>query len=357
VNSIVFTGGGSAGHVTPNIDLIKRLLEEGWEVKYIGSYDGMEKNIIEQLPIKYFGISTGKLRRYKSWQNFIDPFRILKGIFQSVILLRKIKPKVLFSKGGFVAFPSVFAAWLCRVPVIVHESDMSPGLANKLSFPFASKICLTFEASKKYFSRQEKLCITGTPIRKELFNGDEEKARTLCQFDSNKPCLLVIGGGQGAESINTVVRQSLDRLTVNYSIIHLCGKGKLDKALEGRQDYFQLEYANQELADFFALSKLVISRSGANSVYELLALKIPHIFIPLSRKASRGDQIENANYFAGKGVSVILEEEKLTVNSLCEQIHQTFSQLETIKEKLDVLDVQSASDQIITLIKKISSLN
>ena len=287
--SIVFTGGGTAGHVAPNIALIQAVKNKGWDVVYIGSSDGIEKQMIERIHIPFYGIKSGKLRRYLSLKNLLDPFKIVYGIIQSFFLIYKLKPDVVFSKGGFVAFPVVIGAWLNRVPIVAHESDISPGLANRLCFPFVNKICLTFEAGKKHFKRQDKIEVTGTPIREQLLSGNNVRGLELCAFQLDKPCLLVIGGSQGAGSINRCIRDALPRLTQEYQVAHLCGKEKVDSSLNDVVGYKQFEYAHEELADLFAMASVIVSRSGANSLYEILALGIPHILIPLPAEVSRGD--------------------------------------------------------------------
>jgi UDP-N-acetylglucosamine--N-acetylmuramyl-(pentapeptide) pyrophosphoryl-undecaprenol N-acetylglucosamine transferase len=317
--TILFTGGGSAGHVTPNLALIKKFQEKNWRPVYIGSINGIEKEIIAKTGIPYYGIATGKLRRYFSWQNFIDPFKVIAGFFQAFFLCRKLKPAVVFSKGGFVAFPVVVAAWLNRIPVIAHESDLTPGLANRLSYAFAKVICLTFAESKKYFKSQDKLLITGTPLREELFTGDADKGRNFCGFSADKKTILVVGGGLGAKRINDTIRALLPQLLIDYQVIHLCGKGKL-AGLQEMPWYKPFEYLHEELADVMAFTDLVISRAGANSLYELLALKKPHILIPLPKAGSRGDQIANAKHFADLGLSQVILEEQLTPEKLLEKI-------------------------------------
>jgi UDP-N-acetylglucosamine--N-acetylmuramyl-(pentapeptide) pyrophosphoryl-undecaprenol N-acetylglucosamine transferase len=349
---IVLTGGGTAGHVTPNIALIEVLKPEGWLIDYVGSADGVEKAMITAINIPYYAVRSGKLRRYFSWKNFLDPINIVLGIWQAYRLLRKLKPDVVFSKGGFVGFPVVVGAWLNCIPVVAHESDMSPGLANRLSFPFVNKICVTFAAAKKHFKRQENVEVTGTPIRQELFNGKKAKGLALCGFKDEKPCLLVVGGSQGANVMNVCVRQTLDTLCKDFQVIHLCGKGKVDNALVGKTGYYQLEYANEELADLFAASELVISRAGANALYEILALGKPHVLIPLSRQASRGDQIQNARYFQQQGISVVVDEEALTPETLLSAVNEVSANRSQIIEKIKALGIESATLKIIDVIKE-----
>jgi len=317
MTKIIFTGGGSAGHVTPNIALIKKLQEKRWQVFYIGSKSGLEKELIANLNVPYFQISTGKLRRYFSWHNFIDPLKIFCGIIQAFFICRKIKPQVVFSKGGFVAFPVVVAAWLNRIPVLIHESDLTPGLANKLSFAFAKQICVTFADTEQYINH--KVTVTGTPIREELFLGDANKGLELCDFTNNKKIILIYAGGLGSRNINKVIRSLLPKLLNDFQVVHICGKNNIDNKLT-LKGYKQFAYLHTELADIMACANMVISRAGANSIYELLTLQKPHILIPLPKTASRGDQVVNARYFAAKGLSQVIFEESLTTSTLYERI-------------------------------------
>jgi UDP-N-acetylglucosamine--N-acetylmuramyl-(pentapeptide) pyrophosphoryl-undecaprenol N-acetylglucosamine transferase len=346
---IVLTGGGSAGHVTPNVALIPDLQAQGWIIDYIGSEQGQERGMIEALGIPYHPIATGKLRRYLSWQNVLDPVRVLKGIVQVYRLIRKLKPQLIFSKGGFVALPVVFGGWLTRTPIVAHESDFSVGLANRLSFPFVDKICVTFAACKAGIKQQHKVIVTGTPIRESLFKGDRDKGLTRCGFQSDKPCLLVMGGGQGAHAINQCIRDSLGALAPSIQVIHLCGKGKLDPTLSQRSGYYQLEYADAELPDLLAASNWVVSRAGANTLYELLALAKPHILIPLPRLSSRGDQIQNAHYFESLGISQVIAEENLSTENLLAAIDTLQIRREVILEQIAKLHIQSAAQQIVGL--------
>ncbi|MFI4962430.1 MAG: undecaprenyldiphospho-muramoylpentapeptide beta-N-acetylglucosaminyltransferase [Legionellales bacterium] len=350
--SIVFTGGGTAGHVTPNIALIHEFQGDGWDIAYVGSADGVEQAMIEAIGITFHAVSSGKLRRYFSLKNILDPFKIILGIFQSFWLFNKLKPDVLFSKGGFVAFPVVVGAFLNRIPIIAHESDMSPGLATRLCLPFVNRMCLSFEAAKNHFKKQDKIEVTGTPIRQQLFEGNAARGLKLCAFQADKPCLLVMGGSLGAASINLAIRQSLDALTQHYQVIHLCGKNKVDASLIGVGGYCQFEYINEELADLFAAASVVVSRSGANSLCEILALNKPHVLIPLSTKISRGDQIQNACYFEKAGISLVIQDEALNSQTLLdalEQIRQTQTEIEL---KIKALHIASATKKIVALIKE-----
>lgn len=322
---IVLTGGGTAGHVTPNIAMIPRLKELGYKISYIGSYEGMERKLIEELQIPYYGISSGKLRRYFDWKNFTDPFRVLKGFGEAKSLLKKLKPDIVFSKGGFVTVPVVIAAKQCKIPVILHESDMTPGLANRLCLSSATKICCNFPETKNNLPA-EKAVITGTPIRQELLQGSREQALAFTGLSGEKPIIAIMGGSLGSVVVNDAVRGILPELLKDFEVIHLCGKGKKDDSLDNVDGYRQYEYIQKELADLFAVSDIVISRAGANAICEITALKKPNLLIPLSAKASRGDQILNARSFEKQGFSLVLEEEELSDQILLETIHKLYSQ-------------------------------
>lgn len=316
---IIMTGGGTAGHVTPNLALVPELRKNDFEIKYIGSYEGIEKEIIANSNIPFYGISSGKLRRYFSMKNFTDPFKVIKGIAQAMKILSKEKPDVIFSKGGFVAVPVVIAASIKKIPVVAHESDMTPGLANKLSAPFCDKLCVTFRESLKYI-KEDKGILTGSPIREEIFNGDAVKGKEFCGFKNNKEILFIMGGSLGSQLINNEIRKNLDNLLNEFNIIHICGKGNIDDSLNNKEGYKQFEYVSEELPHLMAASDYIISRAGANSIFEFLALKKPTILIPLSKKASRGDQILNSKSFAKEGYSLMIEEEELTDNALYNKI-------------------------------------
>lgn len=347
---IVLTGGGTAGHVTPNIALIPRLKELGYEISYIGSLDGIEKKLIEELNIPYYGISSGKLRRYFDLKNFSDPFKVLKGYAQSRKLLKKLKPDVVFSKGGFVTVPVVVAAKGCKIPAIIHESDMTPGLANKLAIPSATKVCCNFPETLKHLP-EEKAVLTGTPIRQELLSGDKLEALKFCGFTANKPVIMIIGGSLGAAAVNDNIRKILPELLKDFQVIHLCGKGKLDESLQNTEGYIQFEYIKKELADLFALADIVVSRAGANAICELLALQKPNLLIPLSAKASRGDQILNARSFEKQGYSMVLEEEEITDEKLLSTIHTLYEKRDDFTNAMKQSNSIDSITKIITLIE------
>ena len=325
---IVLTGGGTAGHVTPNIAMIPRLKELGYKISYIGSYEGIEKKLIEELGIPYYGISSGKLRRYFDVKNFTDPFRVLKGFMEAKKLMKELKPDVVFSKGGFVTVPVVIAASRRKIPTFIHESDMTPGLANKICIPFATKVCCNFPETISNLPK-DKAVLTGTPIRQELLTGSREKGLAFTGLSPDKPVILIIGGSLGATAVNEAVRSILSELLEDFQVVHLCGKGKLDENLKNTKGYVQYEYIKKELADLFALADIVISRAGANAICELSALNKPNLLIPLSARASRGDQILNARSFEHLGYSKVLEEEEITKDSLLDAVHDLYENRES----------------------------
>ena len=349
---IVFTGGGSAGHVTPNIALIERARSEGWECVYVGSHAGIEKEIIEPLGIPYYAIASGKLRRYFDWQNFIDPFYILIGVIQSLFICLWNRPNVVFSKGGFVAVPVVVAAWLCRIPVICHESDVTPGLANKICFPFARNICVNFEQTRQYLP-EGKVLVTGTPVRKSLLDGDRSRGLNYLGVTSDKPVLLVFGGSLGAKAINEQVRRVINQLSHQFVLVHVTGAGNEDSALKEVPDYMQIEFLVDEFGDVLAAADIVIARAGANSIYELLLTRKPHILIPLSAAASRGDQIINARIFAESGYSRVIDEDELDDDSFVKVVEEVFANRAEIAARLGEFEIQDSTTIIIGLIKKI----
>ena len=348
---IILTGGGTAGHVTPNIALIPELKKAGFDIHYIGSKNGIERRLIREMGIPYYPISSGKLRRYFDLKNFTDPFRVLKGYGQASRLIRKLKPDILFSKGGFVSVPVVIAAKRKKVPVIIHESDITPGLANKLSFSSASKICCNFPETVKYLP-QGKAVLTGSPIRADLFKGSRKKGLALCRFRDDRPVLLVMGGSLGSAAINQAVRASLGDLLETFQIIHLCGKGHLDQSLKETEGYCQFEYAGAELPDLFAATDLFISRAGANTICEILALKKPNILIPLTAAASRGDQLLNAASFEKSGYSYVLKEEQMTKDSLLAAVNHVTENREQYIRALTKGAGNSAVESIMDLINK-----
>ena len=346
---IILTGGGTAGHVTPNIALIPKLRELGYDIQYIGSYNGIEKELIEPFGIPYHGISSGKLRRYFSLQNFTDPFRVIKGLGEAKKLVKILHPDVIFSKGGFVSVPVVLAGKSRHVPTIIHESDMTPGLANKISMPSASKICCNFPEAMEHLPK-EKAVLTGTPIRQELFQGNPLDALVFTKLEANRPTILVVGGSTGSVKVNEAVRSCLNDLLKTYQVIHLCGKGKTDSAFEGRPGYVQYEYIKKELSSLLALADIVISRAGANAICELQALAKPNILIPLGSNASRGDQILNAESFKKQGFSYVLPEDELNEQSLLAAVSEVYEHRAEYKQAMEASQMSNSIDIIINLI-------
>ena len=353
MKKIVLTGGGTAGHVTPNIALIPALKEAGYEISYIGSYNGIEKKLIEELGIPYYGISSGKLRRYFDLKNLTDPFRVLKGMSQAKKLMKELKPDIVFSKGGFVAVPVVRAAGKCRIPAIIHESDMTPGLANKLCFKYADKVCCNFPETVTTLP-DSKGVLTGSPIRKDLLMGDRIAGLKLCGFNTDKPVLMVIGGSLGALHVNEAIRAILPDLLQKYQVIHICGKGKVDETFYSTTGYYQFEYVNSELKDLFAAADIVVSRAGANVICELLAMKKPNLLIPLPAGASRGDQILNAKSFNKQGYSALLEEEDMSEPTLLEAIDDLYNNREKYIEAMSSSKLNNAVETIVNLINEYS---
>lgn len=319
MKKIVLTGGGTAGHVTPNLSLLPYLREAQFEIHYIGSRNGIEKEIIsKETDVTYHAIRTGKLRRYFSWKNFTDPFRVIAGYGDAKKCMKEIKPDVVFSKGGFVSVPVAAAAHKYQIPVISHESDITPGLANRIAKRFATKICLTFPDGLQQIPPPLGV-YTGSPIRESLYQGDAERARRRLSFD-RKPVILVMGGSLGSKVINQALRANLESLCSQYNIIHLCGKKNLVTLPESasdfvRRSYAQFEFVSEELSDFLACADLIVSRAGSNAIHEFLALHKPMLLIPLSLEASRGDQILNAESFEKRGFAIVLREENLTPES------------------------------------------
>jgi len=351
MKKIVLTGGGTAGHVTPNLALLPSLLKRGYDIRYIGSRQGIERKLIENAGIPYDGISSGKLRRYFDFKNFSDPFRVIKGYAEALRLIKKHRPDVVFSKGGFVSVPVVLAAKHYKIPTIIHESDMTPGLANKICIPSAVKVCCNFPETLACLPA-EKALLTGSPIRKELLEGDRLTGLKYTGLSANKPIILVIGGSLGSVTVNSAIRQLLPRLLDLYQVIHICGKGNLDENLFGQKGYVQYEYVDAPLRHLFAAADLIISRAGANSICEILALRKPNILIPLSAAASRGDQILNARSFEKQGFSTVLEEEYLSENTLFQAVCETMNNRQQF---INTMNQSILSDAITTIIDLIDS--
>ncbi len=350
MKTIVLTGGGTAGHVTPNIALLPKLIEEEWTISYIGSKNGIEKELISALDIPYYEISSGKLRRYLSIENIKDPFKVVKGLLDSYKLLRKLKPDVVFSKGGYVSVPVVMAAKFLNIPVIIHESDITPGLANKIAGRSASKICVNFPETLKYVG--SKGVLTGTPIRQELFKGRKCDGAKLCKFEDNKPVLMIMGGSLGSVKVNNAVREALGEFTEKFNVVHICGRGNLDESLNSIKSYRQFEYVGAELPDLFAVTDIILSRAGANALAEIIALAIPNVLIPLSKEASRGDQILNAASMQKQGYSEVIQEEELNKDILIETINKVYMNREFYCNTMTANKNNNGTTNVLQEIKK-----
>ena len=351
MKKIILTGGGTDGHVTPNLALLPSLRKEEFEIHYIGSYNGIERRLIEDAGIPYDGISSGKLRRYFDIKNFSDPLRVLKGYGQAKRLMKQYRPDIVFSKGGFVSVPVVLAAKHYKIPVIIHESDMTPGLANKICIPAAKKVCCNFPETLNYLPK-DKAVLSGSPIREELLTGDRLSGLQYAGLSANHPVILVIGGSLGSVTVNHAVRSILPKLLSQFQVIHICGKGNLDESLIGTSGYVQYEYVDKPLRHLFAAADLIISRAGANSICEILALRKPNILIPLSAAASRGDQILNANSFAKQGFSTVLEEEVLTSDTLYQAVSDTYKKRTAFIEAMEKSTLNNAVETIMNLIRE-----
>lgn len=351
MKKIVLTGGGTAGHVTPNIALLPALRDAGYEVYYMGSYDGIEKKLIADFDVPYTGIATGKFRRYLDPKNLTDPFRVIKGFGESRTYLKELQPDVVFSKGGFVSVPVVRAAASLKIPCIIHESDMTPGLANRLCIPVAGKICCNFPETMQKMP-EGKAVLTGSPVRSELTQGNKLAGLDMCGFTANKPVIMVIGGSLGAANVNKAVRDALPRLLEDFQVVHLCGKGKIDNLFLNTAGYKQFEYIKAELKDLFAMADIVISRAGANAICELLALKKPNILIPLPAASSRGDQLLNAASFEAQGFSIVINEDDLTTHLLVEKVHELFQNRADYRKVMENSSQMDSIPKIMQLIEE-----
>ena len=349
--SIILTGGGTAGHVSLNQAIIPTLISEGYNVHYIGSNDGIEKELITQSfpDVPYHSISSGKLRRYFSMKNFTDPFKVLAGVGQAFSVIRKVKPTMIFSKGGFVSVPVVIAAKLAKIPVVIHESDVTPGLANKIALPFASHIFTIFQDTLKYLPSDKATC-TGSIVREQLFKGNALKGKKLCGFTDDKKVLLVMGGSLGSVVLNDSLRSNLPEILATYNVIHLCGKENVDTTLDSLKGYKQFGYVTNELPDLLHAADLVVSRAGSNSIFEFLALEKPMLLIPLSAAKSRGDQILNANIFERQGFAHVLEEEMLSKSTFMKAINTLAKRSPEYIEAMKKAESPKTPDEMVKLI-------
>lgn len=347
---VLFTGGGSAGHVVPSLPLIAHFAAAGSKISYVGSAQGPERDLVAPLGVPFYAIRSGKLRRYWSWRNVADLWWIFVGVLQAIVLIGRLRPSIVFSKGGYAAFPVVVGAWVWRVPIVAHESDLTPGLANRLSLPFVAAVCTTF-ALTQFPVRNRPVIHTGTPLRSQLLNGDAARGRALLATSADRPLVIVFGGSLGAEVLNRVVREALDRLLGFATVVHVCGPHRTDAAMANRAGYHQFEYVGSDWGDMLAAADVVVSRAGANSLYELVALRKPHLLVPLPRSASRGDQISNAAYAKSHGWSRVVAEEELDAARLDADIRAIYAERATIVRALEnagLGDGTSAVAQVIS---------
>ena len=348
MKKIILTGGGTAGHVIPNLALIPSLKAADFDIYYIGSHNGIERDLVESSGIPYFGISSGKLRRYASIKNATDIFRVGKGLIDAIRIIRKIKPDIIFSKGGFVVVPVIMAAKLLRIKSVIHESDMTPGLANKIAMPFAAKVCVSFPETLAHIPKQKGI-YTGSPIRSEISAADSSAGLRHVGFGSNGlPILLVTGGSQGSKAINATVREVLPKLLTRFRVAHLCGKGNLSGiTLPG---YAEFEYIDKGMADVLSIADIVVSRAGANTLFELTALGKPNLLIPLPASSSRGDQILNAASFEKQGFSMVLPEENMTADRLLTDIYNLYDNRDIYVAKMPSKDTAGGTQKVMDAI-------
>ncbi|WP_294430546.1 undecaprenyldiphospho-muramoylpentapeptide beta-N-acetylglucosaminyltransferase [uncultured Treponema sp.] len=319
--TFVFAGGGTGGHIYPGLAVAQELRSiaenNNQEIKivWLGNSTGMDRVLVEKSGSVdgFEGIPSGKLRRYFSFKNFTDFFKIFAGFVKSFFILLKLKPTVLFSKGGFVSVPPCMAAKLLRIPVFTHECDFTPGLATKINSRFASKILISYEETKRYLgpAKAKKAVVTGNPVRPVFYSPDPENGRAFLfdgrsDYDSEKPVLLVLGGSLGAHQINELVASNLDWLTERFNVVHQCGAKDADLMPKNHDGYFLHPFIYNEMCDVIACADIVLSRAGANSIWECSVLGKPMVLIPLCGSGTRGDQVDNARFFEEKGAAIVL---------------------------------------------------
>ena len=351
---IVLTGGGTAGHVTPHMSLIPRLQAAGYELHYIGTERGIEHELIARIPgITYHVVQSGKLRRYFSLQNFTDPFRVLRGAFTSVRLMHTLKPDVCFSKGGFVSVPVVIGAWLAHVPTVCHESDLTPGLANRISALFVDRVATTFQECADELGKKAKM--TGTPLRPALFAGSREKGLAMAGFTGEKPVLLMTGGSLGAQSVNACLRACLPALLPHMDVLHLCGRGNLDQSLQATPGYCQLAFLGDEMPDALAAADIVLSRAGSNTLSELLALGKPMLLVPYPLGASRGDQIKNAESYQKRGLARVLAQEQMNPETMTAAVMDLLENRDALRAAVEAYPVKDGTDAVLAMIEEVQT--
>lgn len=343
--TIILTGGGTAGHCTPNLALLPYLENNFNNIVYVGSKNGIERNLAEQAKLPYYSIPCAKLNRTDFKSNLTMPLKVINGIISAGKIIDKIKPNVIFSKGGYVAVPVVIAASKRKIPVISHESDYSLGLANKICSKYSKKVLTSFPETALSVKNGE---YVGSPIRSSIFNADKKAALKSFGLTGQKPIILITGGSQGARAINDAVRAALPSLLPKYDILHICGKNNLLKE-KTPKGYLQIEYLNN-IENAFSIASVCVSRAGSNTVFEILSLKIPTLLIPLPKGVSRGDQILNAEYFQKLGLAHVLDQNSLTENSLALSINAVYANRLNITENLSKNPITDASKKIADII-------
>ena len=347
---VFLTGGGTAGHVTPNLALVPLLSQKGYRIGYIGRKNSIEEQLAKGAALPFYPIHAGRLHRDFNLENWVSPLQSLWGTAQAARLIRREQPAVILCKGGFVSVPVALAGHMQGVPVILHESDMTPGLANRLCLPAADVVCTGFEETLGYLPHK-KAIYTGTPVRGELLGGSAEEGRRITGLQGRRPVVLIMGGSSGAGAINAVVGPGAAYLTERYQIVHLCGRKQV-QGCEPRRGYFPMAYAGKELPHLYALADIVVSRAGANALAEILLLKKPNILIPLPKAVSRGDQILNATSFAGKGYSYVLPQEELTVKRLRQALDQVYAEREGYRRAMINSKGSEAAKAVLRVIER-----
>lgn len=343
MKKIMFCGGGSAGHVMPNI-AIYELLRDKYDVCYIGT-DAIEKNICGKFGIGFSEFKGVKLVRGKILCNLSIPFKLFKSVKQCKAILNKHRPDILFCKGGYASLPPAIAASKLKIPVITHESDLTAGLANKIIAAKSRYVLTSFPSTAKQFKNG---LYCGSPMRESLFGRDKTTAKAQMKLDG-RPTVLVFGGGSGSRIINDCLRRNLFELCKKYNILHLCGRGNAtDSNIDG---YKQIEFC-EDMGSVYACADYAVARCGSNSAHELIALKIPTLFIPLDNDSSRGDQVMNARYFNDLGLCHVLAERNLTAQTLKEEIERLTCD-DNIKSALRNSNVGCGNDKIIEVIEKV----
>mgnify|MGYP001546665430 FL=1 len=349
---ILLTGGGSAGHVTPNLALLAALQAEGWEVHYAGSAAGMERRLVQDQVTAYHVVPVGKLRRYFSWANVLDALRVLAGLWVGWRLCGRLRPAVIFSKGGFVSVPAVIGGALRGIPVVAHESDYSPGLATRLVAPFVTVLCTTFDATR--VPRARRLEHVGSPLRPALLHASRPRGLRVLGFSGDRPVLLVVGGSLGAAALNQALREALASLSQRFDIVHLCGAGKEAPGLGGPA-YRQYAYLDEAYGDVLAAADYVVSRAGANGLFELLALQKVSLLVPLGRAASRGDQLENAAWAEGEGLVRVVSEAGLTGDRLAQALDALVEAAPALRTRLATFQAPDAVGRILALLRALAA--